>query len=129
MNYLLDTHVALWFIQGNEALSDKGRSLLSAPGVVAYFSPASIQEIGIKHQIKPDLMPISGTDARAMFLEAGFKELPIMSIHAACIDTLPLLHRDPFDRMLVSQAKVSGYTLLSHDDFVAAYGNDIVLHV
>lgn len=71
-------------------------------------------------------MPISGTRAADLCAQAGYRELPVTWQHAACIDTLPPLHGDPFDRILVAQAATEPLRLLSRDTTVARYGAMVV---
>jgi PIN domain nuclease of toxin-antitoxin system len=70
-------------------------------------------------------MPVSGARAAELFLAAGYLQLPISAEHAAAIEALPLLHTDPFDRLLVAQALTEPLRLLTHDKTVASYGNGI----
>lgn len=67
-------------------------------------------------------MPVSGEEAHALLLEAGYLELPISSAHAAATELLPNHHADPFDRMLVAQSRVEPMRLLTHDRQLLAYG-------
>ena len=71
-------------------------------------------------------MPIGAQEAKRSFIADGYVELPFDSSHAEAMDGLPLLHRDPFDRMLIAQAKAEGMQLLSHDNRFPAYGNFII---
>ena len=119
MNLLLDTHVALW------ALSDPGRlgsdiqQLLIDPVNAAYVSAASVWEVEIKRALGKLIAP---DDFAVECLERGFDELPIRFDHAARAGALPLLHTDPFDRMLVAQALEEDLTVVSVDRAFGAYG-------
>ena len=128
MKVLLDTHVLLWALADSELLSRKAREIIADENNDCLYSPVSLVEISIKHGKHPEDMPLSAEDARAAFLAAGYRELPFSSAHAAALDGLEPFHSDPFDRMLIAQAKAESFTLLSHDDTVAKYG-DVVLHV
>jgi len=128
MRILLDTHILLWTMTNDHRLSARARGLLEQEELDLYFSPISISEISVKHRLHPDEMKFDGTETRHSFLEAGFSELPYTSSQAATMDLLPMHHRDPFDRMLIAQAKASGMKIMSHDDRFPAYG-DCVLSV
>jgi PIN domain nuclease of toxin-antitoxin system len=91
-----------------------------------YFSVASLCEISLKHKIHGDQMPVSARKAREAFAANGYLELPFVSSHAESMDDLPMLHRDPFDRMILAQAKGEGMKLLSHDNRFPAYGDFVV---
>lgn len=125
MKLLLDTHVLLWAAGQPEQLSELARTLLEAPENELFFSAASLWEIAIKRGLgRPDFR----VDARLLrrgLLDAGYSELPITSEHAVAIDSLPNIHKDPFDRMLVAQATAEGITLLTADASVGQYPGPI----
>ena len=108
MRNLVDTHLLLWVVSGSEKISSKARYLLTEPGDEYYFSTASLWEIAIKRGIKKARMPLAAEAARTAFIAAGFRELPVSGVHACAVETLPPKHKDPFDRMLVVQAKCEG---------------------
>jgi len=124
---LLDTHIALWAITDNPKLSTRARKLVLAPENEIYVSAASVWEIAIKHALGRHTIPISGEEARCYFAEAGYISLPITDQHAAATVTLPPLHADPFDRLLVAQALTEPLILLTHDATVAGYSDNILL--
>lgn len=128
MKLLLDTHVLLWALADSELLSRKARQIIADENNECLYSPVSLVEISIKHGKHPEDMPLSAEESRAAFLAAGYRELPFSSSHAVALDGLEPLHSDPFDRMLIAQARVESCTLLSHDDKVAKYG-DAVMYV
>lgn len=127
MNLLLDTHVALWAITDSPALSAAARGLILAPGSTVWISTATIWEIAIKHGLGRGDMPVSGTDAVHYFRAAGYRFLAVEPEHAAAVEDLPKHHQDPFDRLLVAQARIEPMRLLTHDATVARYGGTIVL--
>ena len=86
-----------------------------------FFSSISIAEIAIKHVKNPELMPVTPEEVRDAALEDNLHELNFESVHAVALAGLPLLHKDPFDRMLIAQAEGSQMKLMTHDDFVARY--------
>jgi PIN domain nuclease of toxin-antitoxin system len=126
MRLLLDTHVALWAIADSPRLSAKARELIDDADNEVLVSAATIWEISIKHALArgtPNDMPISGQEALGYFLDAGFMLLDISPRHAASVETLPSLHADPFDRLLIAQALATPLRLLTHDAKVAAYSD------
>ena len=126
MQVLFDTHALLWFLSDNRMLPRKIRSRLLEPGTRLFFSPVSILEIAIKHSLKPAAMPCAPDEVREAAEASGLVELPFASGHSVAVASLPWLHRDPFDRMLLAQARAEGMTLLTHDDAIAAYGDGVL---
>ncbi|NTV95544.1 MAG: type II toxin-antitoxin system VapC family toxin [Thiobacillus sp.] len=122
MNLLLDTQIALWALTGSERLGPLARALIEDPANEIFVSTASVWEIAIKHALGRGDMPVSGQRATELFSQSGYRELPIAWRHAAAVDTLPTLHGDPFDRILVAQAQTESMRLLSRDATVATYG-------
>ncbi|HYF23805.1 MAG TPA: type II toxin-antitoxin system VapC family toxin [Caulobacteraceae bacterium] len=125
MSLLVDTHYALWFATGSDKLPVQARELIEQAGEGAYVSAASVWEIAIKHATGrggANAMPIDGATALDAFLRAGFTILSISAEHAAAVDGLPPLHGDPFDRLLVAQAKSEPMRLLTRDARLAGYG-------
>jgi len=125
VNLLLDTHLLLWAAGEPERLSLKARSLLLDPGNRLIFSSASLWEIAIKRRLGRDDFNIDARRLWRMLLANGYLELPVSSEHALIAGDLPSLHRDPFDRILVAQARVEGLTLLTVDKAVAKYGEAV----
>jgi PIN domain nuclease of toxin-antitoxin system len=114
---LLDTHVVLWWRQDNRRLGRPGRDVIAAADVV-HVSAASAWEVAIKRAIGR----LQLDDPFDMHVQqAGFEPLPITFTHAAEVARLPFHHADPFDRMLVAQARVEGLTLVTHDRTFLAY--------
>ncbi len=126
MRVLFDTHALLWFLSDDRKLPRKIRTKLLDPGTSLFFSPVSILEIAIKHSLKPDAMPCAPDEVRADAEASGLVELPFLSQHSAAVGSLPWLHRDPFDRMLLAQARTERMSLLTHDDAIAAYGEGVL---
>ncbi|MDP6522796.1 MAG: type II toxin-antitoxin system VapC family toxin [Kiritimatiellia bacterium] len=127
MRVLLDTQIALWALTDSPRLSQEARSLILEPANDIYFSAASIWEIAIKHRLARHDMPVSGDEAANLCRSAGYIELPVTSIHAATTEALPLHHSDPFDRILVAQAKSEPMHLVTHDRMLPQYGDSILL--
>ena len=127
MKLLLDSHLLLWAAGQNERLSAEARTLLDDPANELVFSAASLWEITIKRGLGRADFQVDPRLLRRGLLDNGYAELPISSQHAIAVDTLPPLHKDPFDRLLVAQAQVEGLLLLTHDSEVAAYPGPIRL--
>ena len=102
MKVLLDTHILLWAAAEPERLSAAAHSLLDHPETEPVFSPASIWEVAIKRGLGRADFQVDPVLLRRGLLDNGYAELPITSEHAARLASLPPLHKDPFDRMLVA---------------------------
>ena len=126
MRVLLDTHILLWMIGESRSLSDFAMHILAAESNELFFSSISIAEVAIKHQKNAALMPLLPDDLRLVAEECGIRELTFDSNHAVALGTLPQLHRDPFDRMLIAQAQTEGMKLLSHDRQFPQYGDFVI---
>lgn len=129
MRLLLDTHIALWAIIDSHRLSARARDLITDPANDVVVSTGSLWEIAIKHALArgaPNDMPISAMEALGYFREAGYELLDISPMHIVAIETLPKLHADPFDRILVAQALTTPLRLLTHDPVVARYSDSII---
>ena len=122
MKLLLDTHILLW---ASDRLSADARQLLDDPQNELYFSAASLWEIAIKRGLGRDDFQVDARVLRRGLLDNGYNEIAITSEHAVFIDSLPMLHKDPFDRILVAQATVEGFILLTVDSLVAQYPGPI----
>jgi PIN domain nuclease of toxin-antitoxin system len=123
MKVLLDTQIALWALTDSPRLSANAREWILDAGNTLFFSAASIWEIAIKHRLARGDMPVSGDEAARLFREAGYIELPVTAAHAAATEKLPAHHADPFDRMLVAQAREEPLRLLTHDRQLLSYGD------
>ena len=126
MKCLVDTHLLIWATTNSARLPSVARDILADAGNECYFRAASIWEIAIKRTKHPDDMPLRAEDARQLFLEAGFVELPVAARHSAMVEQLPEIHSDPFDRVLVAQALAEGMTLVTHDHLIPQYGDFVV---
>lgn len=121
MTFLLDTQLLLWAAGEPRRLSAPARKLLADPEHELLFSVASLWEVVIKCSLgRPDFV-VDPHVLRRGLTDNGYRELPITSAHALAVESLPPLHRDPFDRMLIAQATVEGLVLLTHDIQLAAY--------
>ena len=127
MKYLLDTHLLIWAAGDEPRLSRCARDLLEDEDHAVIFSAASIWEISIKAALGRSSFQLSAAVFRRGLIEVGYRELDITSAHAVAVGDLPRIHSDPFDRMLVAQARTEGYTLLTSDRRVAEYGSPTLL--
>lgn len=121
MKLLLDTHLLLWAAGQPERLSKTARDLIDAQSSELIFSTASLCEIVIKRSLGREDFKVDARLLRRGLLDNGYGEPPIASEHVVAIDTLPRLHKDPFDRVLIAQALVEGILLLTTDEAVACY--------
>ena len=121
MKILVDTHILIWLLSGDSMLSRSAQRILEDERNEIYFSSINIAEIAIKHVKNPLLMPLTPEQVREAALENNLRELDFGSSHAVALASLPLHHKDPFDRMLIAQAEGSQMKLMSHDDFIALY--------
>jgi len=121
MKLLLDTHVVLWAAGQPEKLSESARTLLTAPENILFFSAASIWEIVIKRGLGRDDFKADPHRLRKMLVTHGYTELPVTAEHALKVETLPMLHKDPFDRLLLAQARAEGMLLLTINASVLQY--------
>jgi PIN domain nuclease of toxin-antitoxin system len=125
MKLLLDTHLLLWAAGEPKRLSKLARRLIDNPDNQLLFSAASLWEVAIKRRLGREDFKVDARLLRRGLLDNGYSELPILSDHVVATESLPLLHRDPFDRILVAQATVEGVTLLTIDSLVSQYAGPI----
>ena len=118
MRLLLDTHVAIWFFEDPALLTEEARVAIEDSGNASFLSAASVWEWAVKNALGKISMSIT-LDAGAT--RAGFEELPVTWAHGRAAATLPAMHGDPFDRMLVAQAIAEDLVLLTRDRLVAQY--------
>ena len=121
MKLLLDTQLLLWAAGQPERLSAAARKQLNDPKNELLFSAASLWEIAIKNSLGREDFRVEPRLLRRGLLDNGYTELPITSEHAVNIDGLPPRHKDPFDRLLLTQAFTEGITLLTTDSQLARY--------
>ena len=126
MKLLLDTHVLLWAAGSPGQLPPAARPMLEDPNNELLFSAASLWEIAIKRGLGRADFQVDARVLRRGLLDNGYQELPITSEHTVFIDSLPPIHKDPFDRILVAQATVEGIILLTADTLIAQYPGPIL---
>lgn len=117
MRLLLDTHVVIWWLTDDPTLSDDIKLLIDEE-LEVYVSVASIWELAIKQALGKIKQP---EDLARLVADSEFEELTISFDHAIAAGHLPLLHRDPFDRMLIAQAGHEGLTLVTRDEEITKY--------
>lgn len=125
MKLLLDTHVLLWAAGSPAQLPPDARAMLEDPDNELVFSAASLWEIAIKRGLGRADFQVDARVLRRGLLDNGYLELPITSEHTVFIDSLPPIHKDPFDRILIAQATVEGITLVTADALIAQYPGPI----
>ena len=125
MKLLLDTHVLLWAAGEPKRLSKQARTLIDSADNELLFSAASLWEVAIKRGLGREDFKVDARLLRRGLLDNGYGELPIISDHVVATESLPPIHKDPFDRVLVAQATVEGVTLLTIDSLVARYPGPI----
>ena len=127
MKLLLDTHLLLWAAGEPKKLSLKARRLMTDTGNELMFSAASVWEVAIKRALGRADFQVDTRLFRRGLIDNGYVELPVLSAHAVAVESLPPIHKDPFDRLLVAQSLVEGIVLLTSDATVAQYGGSIRL--
>ena len=121
MNLLLDTHILLWAAGRPDRLPADVSKLITSIDNALWFSVASIWEIVIKRGLGRDDFRVDPARLRRRLIENGYSELAVLGSHVIAVQSLPAIHRDPFDRILIAQAIDEGLTLLTADAGVAAY--------
>lgn len=134
MNCLIDTHIALWALGDPSRLPAQARALLLNEKNRIFCSVISAWEVANKHAKHPEKMAFTGREFSLQCKNAGYEHLSVLGTHALELDGLRPPkevggHSDPFDRMLICQAKAEGMMLVTHDQRLAAYGESCVLVV
>ena len=123
MNYLLDTHTFLWFLEGNSNLSEKARTIIENPENNNFISIASIWEVAVKMSIGKLRLDIKIEDLKTEILRNNFEILPLDFEHIIELSRLEEIHKDPFDRIIISQAVSEKLVILSKDANFSIYKN------
>lgn len=121
MRLLLDTHILLWALDTPDRLPQSLRVQLESPSVEVYFSAASIWEIAIKSALGRIKFHYSAKEIADGAEMTGFIEIPVSSEHAAGVAHLPMIHTDPFDRLLIAQALAMPARFVTADTMLAGY--------
>jgi len=118
VNLFIDTHVLLWWLDDSPELSEAGRTAISDPGNLIVLSAVVVWEIRIKQALgKLEIPP----DFYRVVQQQGFELLSITADHSYAVGDLPMHHRDPFDRMIIAQAKHEGLTVATRDTVFNKY--------
>ncbi len=125
MRLLLDTHLLLWAAAKSRRLPKAARPLLEDPANEVFFSAASLWEIVIKSALRKEDFSIDVAVLRPALAEMGLGELAVSGAHAERLATLPPVHKDPFDRMLVAQSLAEPLLLLTNDAVLGKYGESV----
>jgi PIN domain nuclease of toxin-antitoxin system len=130
LRLLLDTHILLWTIVKSPLLPRRAVELLSDPATSQSASAVNVWETAIKHARRRggiNDVPMSGRQLLDDLIGVEAEILPVLPTHAAAVDDLPPLHGDPFDRLLIAQARTESMHLLTHDQTLAAYGDFVIV--
>lgn len=123
MNYLLDTNALIWYLLGNDKITTKLLDTIHSNKNNVYFSSVNIIEISLKVSVGK----LKIDDAYLNYLQKSpFIELQLNSTHALKLQSLPFLHKDPFDRLLIAQAKVENLTIITRDKIFKDYEVNIL---
>ena len=124
MNILLDTHIAIWALLDSPKLTPKARQLITDPDNTIFYSVVSVWEVLLKHSGHPDNMDFSSNVFSESCKDAGFVPLELRDKHVVAVETFPTEvdgHKDPFDRLLLAQAKAENMSFLTHDSRLSNY--------
>ena len=124
MKLLLDTHMLLWAAAGT--LPREAEALVADPDSTLYFSPASIWEIGIKKSLGRSDFKVDPEVLWRGLVDSYYQELPITTLHTLAVNDLPTVHKDPFDRILLAQAKSEGISFVTSDHTLREYSGPII---
>lgn len=127
MNLLLDTHTLIWFLNGNETdLSAKVKRLIADSANISYVSIASLWEMAIKIRLGSLSFEPGYNNLLALLDQNGFELLPVTFQHTRQLLTLPMHHRDPFDRLLIAQSMTESLLFITADAHIHQYEVDWV---
>jgi len=124
MKLLLDTHMLLWAAAGT--LPREANALVIDADNSLYFSPVSIWEISIKKSLGRDDFKVDPEVLWRGLIDSHYQELPMTSLHALAANNLPMRHKDPFDRILLAQAKSEGISLFTSDSAFREYSGPVI---
>lgn len=126
MKLLLDTHILLWTLVGDDRLSDQARKLIENNDNEIFYSVLSLWEISLKHMTHPNVLPVTAQKVSTFCELSGFHMISLRQEHVFALtdlkrDEAAPSHKDPFDRMLICQANVENMLFLTHDSLLADY--------
>ena len=127
MRYLLDTHTFLWFLTDDKRLSSRAKGIIEDINNVIFLSSASVWELSIKSSIGKIKFFVSLEEIINTAMNVyDFKHLPITIQYSLEVAKLPLYHRDPFDRVLIAQARVENMVLITCDSYMKQYDVNVI---
>lgn len=134
MKILLDTHILIWALNEDPRLPNKAREMILDGNNVVYYSSVSIWEVSIKHSNHPDNVEFTGKELSLFCQEAGFLPVEIRDRHVFALETIERAkgappHHDPFDRMLIAQAKAENMSFITHDSLLPFYNEKCIIPV
>lgn len=134
MKILLDTHILIWLHTNDEQLSEKARKIILDPANTVYFSAVNIWKIQIKYQKSPENFPYNPKLIMELNRMANIRCVPVLPQHSLVLSTLSYpqnapRHNDPFDRMLICQAKAENMLLMTHDSLIPNYDEPCIVSV
>lgn len=134
MRLLLDTHILLWALLDDPRLSEKARSFLLDEKNTIYYSSLSLWEVELKHLRHPEQMSVNAQNVSVYARASGFHLLNLRENHIFTLPTLQRavnakLHNDPFDRLLICQAKYEKMTFLTHDALLKDYNEPCAVFI
>ena len=134
MNLLLDTHILIWALNEDPRLPAKAKSLILDENNSICYSVVSLWEVSIKHAVHPDNVKFTGKELAGFCREAGFLPVEMREKHVFALETIKKasdtpLHNDPFDRMLIAQAKAENMSFITHDYLLPYYSEDCIIPV
>jgi PIN domain nuclease of toxin-antitoxin system len=127
MRILLDSHLLVWLVGASDRLPLAAREIIENPDHEIFFSSASIWELSIKYSSGKIGLELPPRMLYRVLIESNFSELAVTASHAFEVDTLPPIHKDPFDRILIAQAMSEGMLLVTSDEAIAQYSGPIRL--
>ena len=127
MNYLVDTHLLIWAAEKSPKLSPLAVEILTSEDSYLWVSAVSLWEIALKRSMPRENFNYDVAQFRAGLLATGYVELPVEGRHVLVLSGLPMLHTDPFDRLLIAQAMSEGMLLLTAVQKLREYGEHIKL--
>ena len=134
MNLLLDTHILIWALNEDPRLPGQARELILDENNAVYYSSVSIWEIAVKHAKYPEEVEFTGKELSQFCQEAGFLPVEMRDRHVFALETITRaegapLHHDPFDRMLIAQAKAENMAFITHDAMLPYYEEKCIIPV
>jgi len=134
MNILLDIHILIWALNEDPRLPEKARELILDENNAVYYSSVSIWEISIKHAVHPENVAFTGKELSQYCQEAGFLQVEMRDRHVFALETITRAegappHHDPFDRMLIAQAKAENMSFITHNSLLPYYEEKCIIAV